>query len=300
MKAKIKKKRSYVGLLYISPWIVGFGVFQFYPILSSLVCSFTDFDMMGSFNFIGLGNYISMFTEDPYFWSSLWITFVYVILAVPMKLAFALIVAILLNSKLRGMNAFRTTYYLPSILGGSVAVALMWRFLFMQNGTVNSVIGLFGGTPVGWLSDPHLALFTISLLSVWQFGSSMVLFLAGLQQIPVELYEAARVDGASPLRQFFKITLPILSPIVFFNLVMQMVNAFQEFTGAFVITNGGPMKATYLYVMKLYDEGFQFFKMGYASALSWVLFIIIVVVTTFVFKTSDKWVFYSDDKGGSK
>jgi oligogalacturonide transport system permease protein len=169
--------------------------------------------------------------------------------------------------------------------------------LFMGEGTVNTLLSLVGVGPLGWLTSPDLALFTISLLTVWQFGSSMVLFLAGLQQIPTELYEAARVDGAGRIRQFFRITLPVLSPIIFFNLVMQMVYAFQEFTGAFVVTNGGPIKSTYLYVMMLYDQGFQFFKMGYASALSWVLFILIVAVTGVVFKTSNKWVYYSDGEG---
>lgn len=293
-----KKRRSWVGLAYIAPWLIGFLVFQAYPILSSLYYSFTEFNMVSPPVFIGLTNFIAMFTDDPDFGNSLGLTFQYVLYAVPLKLGFALAVAMVLNSKLKGINFFRTLYYLPSILGGSVAVALLWRFLFMQEGTVNTVLSLVGIPALPWLSSPQMALFTVSLLTVWQFGSAMVLFLAGLQQIPNELYEAGRVDGASRPRMFFRITLPMLSPILFFNLVMQMVNAFQEFTGAFVITNGGPMKSTYLYVMKLYDEGFQFFKLGYASALSWVLFAIIIVATSVAFKSSGTWVHYAD--GGRK
>jgi len=289
-----QSKKNYIGLLYISPWLVGLLVFQLYPILSSLYYSFTNFDMVGVPKFIGVENYRSMFVDDYDFLPSLSLTFVYVLMAVPLKLGVALVVALMLNAKTRGINLFRTVYYLPSILGGSVTVAILWRFLFMQEGTVNGFLGFFGLPPVPWLSSPLVALFTVSLLTVWQFGSSMVLFLAGLQQIPQELYEAGRVDGASRPRMFFRITLPMLSPILFFNLVMQMVNSFQEFTGAFVITGGGPMKSTYLYVMKLYDEAFQFFRMGYASALSWGLFVIIVFVTYLAFRSSGSWVHYGD------
>lgn len=296
--SKASRKGRWTGLLYISPWILGFLVFQLYPIFSSFAYSFTNFDMLSVPDFIGAQNYQELFTEDYDFYNTLWVTFAYVLMAVPLKLGFALAVALLLNAKIRGINTFRTVYYLPSILGGSVTVAILWRFLFMQDGTVNTVLGTVGIPPVPWLSSPDLALFSVSLLTVWQFGSSMVLFLAGLQQIPGELYEAARVDGASRPRMFFRITLPMLSPILFFNLVMQMVNSFQEFTGAFVITGGGPMKSTYLYVMKLYDEAFHFFRMGYASALSWVLFVIIIAFTVVAFKTSGSWVHYSD--GGKR
>ena len=294
--AAIKKsqRKQYIGLLYITPWIFGFLVLQLYPFVSSFIYSFTNYNLAKAPKFVGLENYITLFTKDEQFYNSLWVTLRYVFMAVPMKLAFALLVAIILNVKLRFVNIYRTIYYLPSILGGSVAVAVLWRFLFADSGFINHLLSLVKIPTVGWLSNPDVSLFTISLLTVWQFGSSMVIFLAGLKQIPQELYEAGRVDGASKLRMFFTITLPLLTPIIFFNLIMQMVNAFQEFTGAFVITNGGPMKSTYLYAMKLYDEGFLFLKMGYASALSWVLFIILLAFTALTFKSSASWTHYED------
>ncbi|GAA0180270.1 sugar ABC transporter permease [Clostridium sediminicola] len=296
MQFKIKKRRfkDYEGLLYISPFIIGFLVFQLYPFISSLIYSFTDLALMGDFKFIGLSNYIKMFTKDTEFWGSLKVTFYYVLMAVPMKLVFALFIAMLLNMKLKSINFFRTVYYLPSILGGSIAVAVMWRFLFMHDGLMNQVLGIFNIPPVGWLGDPKISLYTIGLLSVWQFGSSMVLFLAGLKQIPQNLYEAAAIDGASKIKQFFVITLPMITPILLFNMVMQTISAFQEFTGAFVITNGGPMKSTYLYGMMLYNNAFVDFKMGYASAQSWVLFLIIIVVTGGLLKSSSHWAYYED------
>lgn len=292
--ARTHNKKQYTGLLYISPWILGFLVFQLYPFASSFVYSFTDYNITASPVFVGFKNYIEAFTNDGQFLSSLKVTLGYVFMAVPMKLAFALIVAMILNISIKYVNFFRTVYYLPSILGGSVAVAVLWKFLFANDGLVNQILGFAKIPAIEWLTSPNIALFTISLLTVWQFGSSMVLFLAGLKQIPQELYEAGKMDGASKLRMFFTITVPLLTPIIFFNLIMQMVNAFQDFTGAFVITNGGPMKSTYLFAMKLYDEGFLFFKMGYASALSWVLFIIILIFTALTFKSSSSWTHYED------
>ncbi|WP_304944116.1 carbohydrate ABC transporter permease, partial [Vallitalea guaymasensis] len=248
MKQKYKKRRmkDYVGLLYISPFIIGFLIFQLYPFISSIIYSFTDFTMIKKPDFVGFSNYINMFTKDRDFWNSVKVTFKYVLMAVPMKLIFALFIAMVLNMKLKSINFFRTIYYLPSILGGSVAVAVMWRFLFMYDGLVNNFLGVFNIPPVSWLGNPDISLYTIGLLAVWQFGSSMVLFLAGLKQIPENLYEASAIDGASKVKQFFVITLPMLTPIILFNMVMQTISAFQEFTGAFVITNGGPMKSTYL------------------------------------------------------
>ncbi|WP_179034916.1 carbohydrate ABC transporter permease [Paenibacillus sp. URB8-2] len=296
---KLRSNHKYIGLLYISPWILGLLIFQVYPFIASFYYSFTDYNMMSKPHFVGLSNYIQIFTQDDGFTKSLKVTLLYVILAVPVKLAFALFVAVILSSKLRSINLFRTVYYLPSILGGSVAISVLWRFLFMKEGVVNSMLGYFHLPPVDWLGSPNIAIYTLGLLSVWQFGSSMVLFLAGIQQIPNDLYEAGSIDGASRWRMFYRITVPLLTPIVLFNLVMQMVNAFQEFTGAFVITNGGPMKSTYLYALKLYEEAFTYFRMGYASALSWILFVIIMVVTAIIFKTSTKWVYY-EDGGRSK
>ncbi|NOU65772.1 ABC transporter permease subunit [Paenibacillus sp. LMG 31461] len=295
--SKIAKRN--VGLLYIMPWLVGFLVFQLYPFGASLMYSFTNYSITNIPKFVGLDNYVTMFTQDNNFYKSLSTTLAYVFISVPMKLIFALMVALLLNVKMKMVNLYRTLFYLPSILGGSVAVSILWRFLFMKEGMVNRFLDLLHLPAINWLGSPHVALFTLSLLSVWQFGSSMVLFLAGLKQVPAELYEAGRVDGASKFRMFFTITLPLITPIVFFNIIMQLVNAFQDFTGAFVVTNGGPMNSTYLFALKLYDEGFKFYKMGYASALSWVLFLLILVVTVIIFKTSKYWTYY-EDGGGSK
>ncbi len=288
------RKKSQVGLLYIAPWLIGFISLQLLPLLNSLWYSFTNFQLIGSSKFIGLANYLKIFSGDPVFYQSLKVTFIYVFIAVPCKLGFALFIAVMLNKKLAGINFFRTVYYIPSILGGSIAIAVLWKFLFMHDGVVNHLLGLLSIAPVDWLGSPRFALFTISLVTVWQFGSSMVLFLAGLKQIPETLYEAALVDGAGRARRFFSITLPMLTPIVLFNLVMQMVNVFQEFTAAFVITQGGPLKSTYLYGLMMYDHGFKFFRMGYASALSWILFAIILFFTSLTFKSSESWVHYGD------
>ena len=222
------------------------------------------------------------------------VTMKYALISVPSKLFFALIVALILNMRLKGINGFRTVYYIPSILGGSVAVSALWRLMFMSDGILNKLLELIGLPSVNWLGQAGTAMFTICLLQVWQFGSSMVLFLAALKQIPVDLHEAASIDGAGKVKRFFYITLPIITPIVFFNLIMQTINALQNFTSAFVITNGGPLKSTYLIGMKLYTEGFSNFKMGYASAISWILFAIILIFTLFIFKSSDAWVYYED------
>ena len=290
----ISTKSQKIGYVYILPWMIGFVVFQLYPLLSSLYYSFTDYTMFNSPAWVGLANYIKIFTHDSTFRNSLSRTFIYVLIGVPVKLIFAFFIAMLLNMKLKFINFFRTVYYLPSIVGGSVAISILWRLLFMKEGAVNKILGTLGASPISWLGNPKYALFTISLIIVWQFGSSMVLFLAGLKQIPEELYESARVDGASKVRCFFSVTLPLVTPTVFFNLIMQMINAFQDFTGAMVVTNGGPLNSTYLYALMLYDQGFKYFRMGYASALSWVLFAIILIFTALIFKSSPLWVNYQD------
>lgn len=284
------------GLFFISPWIIGFLIFQLYPFISSFIYSFTDIKLAKNYNFVGLKNYIRMFTTDLDFYSSLKITFIFVLIAVPAKLCFALLVAMVMNMKLKFINVFRTVYYIPSILGGSVAIAVLWRLLFMREGVVNKFLGMVGIPATDWLGNPDISIFTISFLSVWQFGSSMVIFLAGLKQIPSYMYEASTIDGASKIKQFFYVTIPMLTPIILFNLIMQMINAFQEFTSAFVITRGGPMKSTYLYSLMLYDQGFGNYRIGYASALSWVLFIIIMILTLIAFKTSDRWTYYEDKR----
>lgn len=292
LKYRAEDQRS--GYLYILPWLIGFLAFQLYPFLASFVYSFTDFSVLKPMKFVGLQNYRRMFTADRLFWTSLKATVLYVLMAVPGKLIFSLFIAMVLNMKLKFINFFRTIYYLPSILGGSVAISILWRFLFSRDGTVNSFLNTLGIGSIDWLGSPNLALGTMGLLVIWQFGSSMVLFLAGLKNIPQELYEAARVDGAGRVKTFVKITLPMLSPVIFFNLIMQMINAFKEFNAPYLITQGGPLNSTYLYGVMLYENAFTYLKMGYASAQSWVLFAIIMGFTALTFKSSPYWTYYED------
>ena len=291
------RRRDCVGYVYILPWILGFLCLQLYPLASSLWYSFTNYSGFGEAAFIGLENYKNIFRFDYNFGQSLKVTLLYVGITVPLKLMFALFIAMLLSVPLRGVNVFRTIYYIPSILGSSVAVATLWRFMFMKDGMFNNLLSAVGiKTQIDWIGDSRFARLTISLLSVWQFGSSMVIFLAGLKQIPRDLYEAASIDGASKVRQFFVITVPMLTPIIFFNIIMQTITAFQDFTAPFLITAGGPANGTYLYGMYLYDNAFRYYKMGYASALSWILFAIIIAFTLLLFQTSAKWVFYTEDE----
>ncbi|MFS1030063.1 carbohydrate ABC transporter permease [Enterococcus casseliflavus] len=287
-------KKKWTGFFYVLPWIIGFIIFTVYPFLNSLYISFTDFTMVRDPSFIGLANYKELFADKD-FLNSLSATFKYALLTVPLSLVFALLIAVILNFKLKGINFFRTAYYIPSILGGNVAISVLWKFLFTGDGLVNQVVGLFGIDPLPWLSDPNLALIVVSLLRVWQFGSSMIIFLAALQNIPIELYEAAEVDGAKKWTQFIKITLPLITPSLFFNLIMGMVGAFQEFNSAYLITGGGPLKATEFTSLMIYNYSFKFFRMGYASAMSWILFIVIMIFTAVIFLTQKKWVYYGDE-----
>jgi oligogalacturonide transport system permease protein len=224
------------------------------------------------------------------------VTLTYVFTTVPIKLAFALFIAVVLNDKLRGINLFRTAYYVPSILGGSIAIAVLWRYIFAEAGLINMIITAFGGEPVNWFGDPDNALMTITILRCWQFGSAMVIFLAALQSMDKSLYEAASIDGAGNWQIFRYITLPLITPVIFLNLIMQTVQAFQEFNGPYIITEGGPLKNTYLLPLYIYDEAFKNFDMGYASAIAWVLFSIIMVLTLIAFWSSKKWVYYAGDK----
>ncbi len=289
-----KKLRKNKGLFFILPWIIGLLWFQLYPFVKSFYYSFTNYSMLNDAKFVGLTNYIRLFTTDMEFGPSLRITAIYALIVVPCKLAFALMIAMLLNMKIKGIGLFRTLYYLPSILGGSVAIAVVWKILFMRDGAINGLLAKIGLSSVDWIGSPNTALGTICVLSVWQFGSSMVLFLAALKQVPQSLYEAAIIDGSNKVQRFFSITLPMITPILFFNLIMQMINALQEFTSAFIITGGGPMKSTYVLGMKLYTDAFKYYKMGYASALSWIMFVIIICLSLLVFRSSTAWVYYED------
>lgn len=286
-------RRSKIGLVYILPWLIGMVFLTLYPFINALVISFSDYNLVREPNFIGLTNYTNLF-KDKDFLSTLVATLKYTVFTVPLQLTFALFIAYILNFKLKLINFYRTAYYIPSLLGGNVAVAVLWRFLFQQDGFVNRFIGLFGGQPVPWLSSPTGAMSIIVILKVWQFGSAMLIFLAALKDVPSDLYEAASVDGATKFHSFFNITIPLITPTIFFNLVMQLVNAFQEFNGPYLVTGRGPLNSTYLTSMFIYDNAFKFFNMGYASAASWILFLIIVSVTLVLFATQNKWVFYSD------
>jgi len=290
-------KRNIVGYAFISPWLIGFIGYILGPMIASLYLSFTDYDLLSSPTWIGAENYINLFTNDERFWTALKVTFVFVFISVPLKLAFALFVAMLFNKDYRGVGVYRTIYYVPSIIGGSVAVAVMWRELFGMNGPVNALLKLFGIQSSNWVANPDTALSTLILLVIWQFGSPMLIFLAGLKQIPKELYEAAAVDGANKVHQFFKITIPMLTPIIFFNLVMQMINGFMTFTQSFLVTQGGPMDRTLFYAVYLYEKAFAHFQMGYASAMAWILLIIVATFTAIIFKSSSSWVYYESEGG---
>lgn len=295
---KISKRNKLMdglwGYAFISPWLIGLFLLTLIPMGQSLYFSLTNYHLLESPQFSGLSNYKEIFMNDQTFTQALKVTFVYVVVSVPLKLAFALGVAMLLYKSIKGMSIFRSVYYLPSLIGGSVAIAAIWRNLFGYDGLVNKLLGTFGIPTTDFINMPNTSLSTLIVLSIWQFGSSMVIFLAGLKQIPKDLYEAAAVDGASKIRIFFKMTLPMLTPIILFNMVMQTINSFQMFTQAFVITKGGPIDSTLVYALYLYQKAFVFFDMGYASALAWILLAIIGLATIIIFGTSKKWVHYEN------
>ena len=291
-------RRDLIGYAFLAPWLVGFLCFSLGPVLASLYLSFTKFDLLRPAQWIGMDNYVRMFSADPRFWQALKVTFSYMAMEVPLKLAFALAVAVALDKAVRAGSFYRALFYIPSLLGGSVAIAVLWRQMFEGNGTLNQVLlWLFGYQGPSWISTPDTALYTLVLLAVWQFGSPMIIFLAGLRQVPQDLYEAASMDGAGAWRQFRKITLPMLAPVIFFNMVLQIIEGFKAFTPAYVISGGtgGPIDSTLFYTLYLYQEAFSFFRMGYASALAWVLLLVIGLFTGVSFLTSKYWVYYEDD-----
>jgi multiple sugar transport system permease protein len=290
--SRFVNNQNVAGYVFILPWVIGFFVFTIIPIFSSLYLSFTTYNLTSSPKWTGLQNYDRMFTDDPLFYKSIMVTLYYVVFAVPLKVGFALMVAFLLHRKSRAANLYRSVFYLPSLIGGSVAVSLVWKDIFSIHGTINSLLNIIGIKGVQWLGDPRYAIWTLIAMTVWQFGSSMIIFAAGLKQIPDMYYEAARIDGASRFQSFIYITLPALSPIIFFNLVMQMISGFMTFTQAFLITLGGPLDSTLFFALYLYRRAFAYFDMGYASSMAWVLLIIIAAVTALIFKSSKYWVYY--------
>lgn len=293
-KAKRFFKDNIFGYVFILPWLLGFLLLTLWPMLKSLYLSFTDYNLLNDPVWVGVDNYVEMFTNDKLFFDSLGRTFRFVIFAVPLKMIFSLIVAMLLNRNLRGMSIYRTLMYLPSLIGGSVAVSMLWRNMFGLDGYINVIMEFLGLPKQAWIANPRIALNTIILLAVWQFGSTMIIFLGGLKQIPPELYESASIDGAGPIRQFFSITLPMLSPTIFFNLILGIIQSFQQFNSAFLVTKGGPAYSTYLYALMLYEKAFVSFRMGYAAGLAWILLVIIGIFTVLNFVLSKYWVFYDD------
>lgn len=300
--AMCKKKRrdlntwlnsgNVAGYVFISPWLIGFFLLSFVPIVISLYLSLTNYNLIAAPKFIGLRNFERMFS-DIRLVKSIKATLLYVFVSVPLKVGFALIIAFLMNHKMRGANFFRSAYYLPTLVGGGIPVALMWKQLFANEGVINGLlrkIGFEGN--ISWLGNKSTAIWTLILLTVWQFGSSMLIFSAGLKQIPETYYEAGKLDGASGKDLFIHITLPSLSSIIFFNLIMQLISAFMAFTQAYVITNGGPLDSTMLYALYVYRKAMDYFDMGYACALSWVLMIVVSLITLAIFRSSSNWVYY--------
>jgi multiple sugar transport system permease protein len=296
LRRKEAGRDNKAGYLFLLPWLIGLVLIIGGPMLASLYLSFTNYSLIQAPSWVGLENYARMLS-DPRLHKSVAVTFTYVFVGVPLQLIAALAIAMLLNEGMKGLPFYRSVFYLPSMLGSSVAIAVLWRQMFEVDGLVNQVLRKFGiPATTSWIGDPQYALWTIILLHVWTFGSPMVIFLAGLRQIPGMYYEAASVDGASRWAQFRRITLPLLSPIIFFNLVLQIINAFQAFTQAFVVSNGtgGPADSTLFYTVYLYQRGFVQFQMGYAAAMAWLLVVIIAAFTAINFFFSKYWVFYGD------
>jgi multiple sugar transport system permease protein len=291
-------RQNAAAYLFLSPWIVGFIVLTLGPIIASAYLSLTNYDLFNAPVWAGLDNYTRMFTADGRYFTALKVTFTYVFLSVPLKLAFALAVALMLNRGLAGLGVYRAVYYLPSLLGGSVAIAIMWREIFSYDGIINRMLLVFGIDGPSWISNPTYSLYTLVALAVWQFGSPMVIFLAGLKQIPQDLYDAAAVDGAGTWRKFISVTLPMLTPIIFFNFIMQLIGSFQAFTPSYIISGGtgGPADSTLFYTLYLYEQGFTNFQMGYASAMAWVLVGIIATATAISFASARYWVHYGDER----
>jgi multiple sugar transport system permease protein len=295
VKQAAVKRENKVAYLFLLPWLLGFFGLSVIPMVSSLYLSFTDYSLIKPPTWIGLDNFEQML-GDTRLMNSLRVTFTYVVVSVPLQLVFALLIAMLLDRGMRGLAFYRSVFYLPSLLGSSVAIAILWRQIFGTAGLVNQFLALFGVDAPGWVSNPDTALSTIIILHIWTFGAPMIIFLAGLRQIPVMYYEAAQVDGANAFQRFFRITLPLLSPIIFFNLVLQLIGSFQSFTQAYIVSGGtgGPADSTMFYTMYLYQKGFAELHMGYASAMAWVLALIIGAFTALNFLASKWWVFYDD------
>jgi multiple sugar transport system permease protein len=294
-----RRRENLAGYAFMAPWFLGFIAIIGGPVVVSLYLSFTDYSILGSPEWIGTANYERMFTNDPRFWAALRVTLIYLIVSVPLVQVFALFLATVLNRGIRGLTIYRALFYVPSLIGGSVAIAILWRFIFQGDGLFNGILALVGvETEYSWIGNPSTALSTLIVLNIWQFGAAMIIYLAGLRQVPTELYEAATMDGAGAVRKFFSITLPVLSPVILFNLLMNIVAAFQAFNTAYVVSNGtgGPADSTLFFTLYLYQRGFVDFDMGYASALGWVLLVISAAVAALLFGLSRRLVYYGDER----
>ncbi len=293
-KSKLARHNMLYGYLLISPWLIGFLIFTLIPMCMSFYLSFTDYELMKQSNWIGFGNYSRLF-KDRLVGVALYNTVYYVFISVPLRLFLALILAVLLNQKIKGTTVFRTLFYLPSVTS-SVAMALLWIWLFNPDfGLINYLLSFLGVKGPGWLVDPTWSKPALIIMSLWGVGPTMVIFLAGLQGIPESLYEAAVLDGASNFRRFINITIPLLSPVILFNLLIQVIQSFQVFTSAYVMTGGGPVDSTLFYVLYLFKVAFQFLEMGYGSALAWIFFVIILIFTIIQMKLSSYWVYYESE-----
>lgn len=288
---KFIHKESTAGVVFTAPFIIGFLLFMIVPMGISLYYSLCDYNILSPPQFIGLDNFSAIF-QDEIFYKAIGVTFFFALISVPLRLIFALLVAMILLKTTKVTGIYRAVYYLPSIIGGSVAVAILWKRMFAIDGVVNKILGVFG-FPEGfsWLGDTRTAIWTLIILAVWQFGSSMLIFLSSLKQIPATLYEASTIDGANKIQQFFKVTLPLLTPTIFFNLVMQMINGFLAFTQSYIITQGKPMNSTLFYTVYMYQQSFEYYNTGYGAALAWIMFIIIGLITLLLFATKKFWVY---------
>ncbi len=297
----MRRQETLWGYVFISPWIIGFIVFTLGPMIASLVLSLTRYNITDAPVFIGLENYIKLFTGDPRFWHSLGITVKFALVAIPLNLVFGFVLALLLNQNVPGVPFWRTVYYLPSVIAG-VAVAILWSLIFNPRyGILNWLLSLVGIDGPGWLASPDWAIPALIIMSLWSVGGGMIIYLSGLQSIPTTLYEAAELDGANSWQKLLNITIPLMSPVIFYNLVIGIIGTFQYFTEVYVITAtadtglGGPLESTLFYNVYLYSNAFRYLNMGYASALAWVLFIIVLILTLLVFRSSALWVYYEGE-----
>ena len=289
-------REGVAGYVFIAPFIIGLVAFTVIPFFTSLYLAFTQYNVLTPAKWIGLDNFKKMFFEDKLFWKSFWITFKFAIIQVPLKLTISLLVALALSRQTRLTAFYRGAFYIPSLLGGGVAVAMTWKQLWRVDGVVNRLLATFGVPAVNWLKNPNTALYILILLGVWQFGSQMLIFLAGIKDVPASLHEAAIVDGAGPVKRFFKVTLPMLTPCLFFNLVNGIIGSMQAFNSAYLVTSGGPVNSTLYFGLYQYRQAFEYRNMGYASAMAWFLMLVIVALTALVFRSSSGWVYYQDEK----